>query len=40
MDRTKRVELHVLPPAYQQMSGQANSELVTYLQAVALQDAT
>lgn len=36
MDRTKRVELHVLPPAYLQMSGQANREMVNYLQQVAL----
>lgn len=40
MDKTKRLELQVMPPAYQQMSSQANSELVGYLQSMAMLDAT
>ncbi len=48
MDKTKRLELHVLPPAYEQMTDQANEQMtdqaneqmVSYLQTVALRDAT
>lgn len=36
LDKAKRLELHVLPPAYEQMSDHANREMVSYLQQVAL----
>ena len=38
MDKAKRLELHVVPPAYAQMSDQANREMVSYLQQVALSE--
>ena len=35
-DRSKRVDISILPPAYTQMSAQANTEMVSYLQSAAL----
>ena len=36
LDKTRRLELQVLPPAYEQMTDQANQQMVSYLQAVAM----
>lgn len=34
-EKSKRVDIQVLPPAYEQLSEQANTEMVAYLQSAS-----